>query len=102
MSCRSTPTVQLLRVRAGAVTLSSMCLLGSMPNCGLTLCLHSWIQGHPEFGFGFKALVCHDGVRQTEQSRLVLLLIRIFQVFSAMYSGYATDELFFVRRPPGT
>ncbi|EED79171.1 predicted protein [Postia placenta Mad-698-R] len=37
----------------------------------------NWIQGHPEFGFGFKALVCHDGV------------------FSAMYSGYATDELFF-------
>lgn len=22
----------------------------------------SWIQGHPEFGFGFKALFCHDGV----------------------------------------
>lgn len=22
----------------------------------------SWIQGHPEYGFGFKALVCHDGV----------------------------------------
>ncbi|KAI0947292.1 hypothetical protein AcW1_007551 [Taiwanofungus camphoratus] len=37
----------------------------------------NWIQGHPEFGFGFKALVCHDGV------------------FSATYSGFATDELFF-------
>jgi len=23
----------------------------------------NWIQGHPEFGFNFKALVCHDGVR---------------------------------------
>ena len=22
----------------------------------------SWIQGHPEYDFGFKALVCHDGV----------------------------------------
>ena len=22
----------------------------------------SWIQSNPEFGFGFKALVCHDGV----------------------------------------
>ncbi|KAG8808736.1 hypothetical protein FRC19_005695 [Serendipita sp. 401] len=23
----------------------------------------NWIQGHPEYNFGFKALVCHDGVR---------------------------------------
>ncbi|KAG8776315.1 hypothetical protein FRC16_004554, partial [Serendipita sp. 398] len=23
----------------------------------------NWIQGHPEYDFGFKALVCHDGVR---------------------------------------
>ncbi|PCH40235.1 alpha/beta-hydrolase [Wolfiporia cocos MD-104 SS10] len=37
----------------------------------------NWIQGHPEYGFGFKALVCHDGV------------------FSATYNGYSTDELFF-------
>lgn len=22
----------------------------------------SWIQSNPDFGFGFKALVCHDGV----------------------------------------
>lgn len=43
----------------------------------------NWIQGHPEFGFGFKALVCHDGV------------------FSAMYSGYATDELFFFNQEWG-
>ena len=38
----------------------------------------SWIQGHPEFGFGFKALVCHDGV------------------FDSAYNGFSTDELFFV------
>ncbi|KDR82578.1 hypothetical protein GALMADRAFT_237969 [Galerina marginata CBS 339.88] len=37
----------------------------------------NWIQGHPEFGFGFKALVCHDGV------------------FDSTYNGYTTDELFF-------
>ncbi|TRM60533.1 Alpha/Beta hydrolase protein [Schizophyllum amplum] len=37
----------------------------------------NYIQGHPEFGFGFKALVCHDGV------------------FDAAYLGYSTDELFF-------
>ncbi|KAF9483390.1 hypothetical protein BDN70DRAFT_873894 [Pholiota conissans] len=37
----------------------------------------NWIQGHPEYGFGFKALVCHDGV------------------FDASYNGYSTDELFF-------
>ncbi|KAG1772414.1 Alpha/Beta hydrolase protein [Suillus occidentalis] len=37
----------------------------------------NWIQGNPELGFGFKALVCHDGV------------------FDTTYNGYATDELFF-------
>ncbi|KAI0789789.1 alpha/beta-hydrolase [Abortiporus biennis] len=37
----------------------------------------NWIQGHPEFGFGFKALVCHDGA------------------FDVRYTGYVTDELFF-------
>jgi dipeptidyl aminopeptidase/acylaminoacyl peptidase len=37
----------------------------------------NWIQGHPEYGFGFKALVCHDGV------------------FDSNYNGYSTDELFF-------
>ncbi|KAH9969542.1 alpha/beta-hydrolase [Russula dissimulans] len=37
----------------------------------------NWIQGHPEYGFNFKALVCHDGV------------------FDATYNGYTTDELFF-------
>ena len=29
----------------------------------MTKALPSWIQSNPEFGFGFKALVCHDGVR---------------------------------------
>ncbi|KAI0304472.1 alpha/beta-hydrolase [Multifurca ochricompacta] len=37
----------------------------------------NWIQGHPEYGFNFKALLCHDGV------------------FDATYNGYSTDELFF-------
>ncbi|KIM30118.1 hypothetical protein M408DRAFT_67081 [Serendipita vermifera MAFF 305830] len=37
----------------------------------------NWIQGHPEYGFGFKALVCHDGILDTN------------------YGGYSTDELFF-------
>ncbi|TFY83863.1 hypothetical protein EWM64_g147 [Hericium alpestre] len=37
----------------------------------------NWIQGHPEYDFNFKALVCHDGV------------------FDAKYNGYSTDELFF-------
>ena len=44
--------------------------------------LDSWIQGHPEYGFDFKALVCHDGV------------------FDATYNGYSTDELFFVSDLP--
>lgn len=37
----------------------------------------NWIQGHPEFGFNFKALVCHDGV------------------FDSNYNAYSTDELYF-------
>ncbi|KAF8636022.1 hypothetical protein AX15_000182 [Amanita polypyramis BW_CC] len=37
----------------------------------------NWIQGHPEYGFNFKALVCHDGV------------------FDSTYNGFSTDELFF-------
>jgi dipeptidyl aminopeptidase/acylaminoacyl peptidase len=37
----------------------------------------NWIQGHPEYDFGFKALVCHDGV------------------FDSNYNGFSTDELFF-------
>ncbi|KAG5635586.1 hypothetical protein H0H81_010732 [Sphagnurus paluster] len=37
----------------------------------------NWIQGHPELGFNFKALVAHDGE------------------FGSNYNGYATDELFY-------
>ncbi|KAH8113489.1 alpha/beta-hydrolase [Phellopilus nigrolimitatus] len=37
----------------------------------------NWIQGHPEYGFDFKALVCHDGV------------------FDASHNSLSTDELFF-------
>ncbi|KAK7681545.1 hypothetical protein QCA50_015277 [Cerrena zonata] len=37
----------------------------------------NWIQGHPEFGFGFKALVCHDSG------------------FDMRFGAYATDELYF-------
>ncbi|KAG2757920.1 alpha beta-hydrolase [Suillus brevipes Sb2] len=37
----------------------------------------NWIQGNPELGFGFKALVCNNGT------------------FDTTYNGYATDELFF-------
>ncbi|KAI8986222.1 alpha/beta-hydrolase [Trametes punicea] len=37
----------------------------------------NWIQGHPEYDFKFKALVCHDGA------------------LGAQYHGYSTDELFF-------
>ncbi|KAF7298860.1 Dipeptidyl-peptidase 5 [Mycena indigotica] len=37
----------------------------------------NWIQGHPEYGFNFKALVCHDGV------------------FDSVYNGYSTEELYF-------
>ncbi|KZT35118.1 alpha/beta-hydrolase [Sistotremastrum suecicum HHB10207 ss-3] len=48
----------------------------------------NWIQGHPEYGFGFKALVCHDGV------------------FDSSYNGFSTDELFFFNHefggPPWT
>ncbi|KZT23468.1 alpha/beta-hydrolase [Neolentinus lepideus HHB14362 ss-1] len=44
----------------------------------------NWIQGHPEYGFGFKALVCHDGV------------------FDSIYNGYSTDELFFFNHDWGS
>ncbi|GJJ15786.1 hypothetical protein Clacol_010064 [Clathrus columnatus] len=37
----------------------------------------NWINGHPELGFNFKALVCHDGV------------------FDTRYNGFATEELYF-------
>ncbi|KAF8507380.1 Alpha/Beta hydrolase protein [Hysterangium stoloniferum] len=48
----------------------------------------NWIQGHPEFGFGFKAIVCHDGV------------------FDTKYNGFSTEELYFFNHdfggPPWT
>ncbi|KAJ6563539.1 Alpha/Beta hydrolase protein [Mycena sp. CBHHK59/15] len=44
--------------------------------------LDTWIQGHPEFGFNFKALVCHDGV------------------FDSNYNGYTTEELYFFNHEP--
>ncbi|KAJ7505197.1 Alpha/Beta hydrolase protein [Mycena galericulata] len=40
----------------------------------------NWIQGHPEYGFNFKALVCHDGV------------------FDSSYSSYSSDIPFFVHQ----
>ncbi|TCD62995.1 hypothetical protein EIP91_006154 [Steccherinum ochraceum] len=43
----------------------------------------NWIQGHPEYGFGFKALACHDGS------------------FDTRFTGFATDELFFSNREFG-
>ena len=76
---RSTLIVRPLLGRAGEDTRSST---QHPPRPYLTYSVaycNSWIQGHPEFGFNFKALVCHDGV------------------FDATYNGYSTDELFFVR-----
>ncbi|KAF8583105.1 alpha/beta-hydrolase [Ramaria rubella] len=43
----------------------------------------NWIQGHPEFGFGFKALMCHDGV------------------FDTRYNGFSTEELYFFNHDYG-
>lgn len=63
-----TLTVLSLPVRATAVTPSSMYFVPIPEGCRCLLCL-SWIQGHPEFGFNFKALVCHDGVRVFNDSR---------------------------------
>ena len=75
---RSIPIVRSRRAPAGVATPSSESYTlrrGRVPSAYLW---HSWIQGHPEYGFNFKALVCHDGV------------------FDATYNGYSTDELFFV------
>ena len=33
-----------------------------MDQCAFAQLEWSWIQGHPELGFNFKALACHDGV----------------------------------------
>lgn len=39
---------------------------------------NSWIQGHPEYDFKFKALIAHAGV------------------FDARNMGFVTEEVFFV------
>ena len=53
----------LLLARVGVVMQSSIISLFCIDECNLTYaCICSWIQGHPEYGFGFKAVVCHDGV----------------------------------------
>jgi hypothetical protein len=63
IACRLIPIGQSQLVRAGVVMLSSMTPIKQVLMTGID-CVHdSWIQGHPEYGFGFKALVCHDGVR---------------------------------------
>ena len=60
---RLTLSVLLLLARVGVVMQSSMISLFFVDECDLThACTCSWIQGHPEYGFGFKAVVCHDGV----------------------------------------
>ncbi|EGN98332.1 hypothetical protein SERLA73DRAFT_74559 [Serpula lacrymans var. lacrymans S7.3] len=43
----------------------------------------NWIQGHPELGFNFKAMVNHDGI------------------FDFEYDQYSTDELFFFNHEAG-
>lgn len=57
----------------------------------------SWIQGHPEFGFNFKALVGHDGVGLIRLLSASTSTESNCQVFDSNYNGYSTDELFFVR-----
>lgn len=60
---RSTLTARLLLERVMEVTPSSrLYSTSSSPGVLTTDSFPSWIQGNPEFGFGFKALVCHDGV----------------------------------------
>ncbi|KAH7921310.1 alpha/beta-hydrolase [Leucogyrophana mollusca] len=46
----------------------------------------NWIQGNPEFGFGFKALVCHDGASH---------------VFDSAYDSLSSDALGFFNREWG-
>ena len=57
-----TVTALLQRVPATEGTLFSPSMLLRVSSFSEQCCF-SWIQGHPEYGFGFKALVCHDGVR---------------------------------------
>jgi hypothetical protein len=61
---RLTKTAQWLLVVVMAGMQSSAWHFESFwSSCVLILALRSWIQGNPELGFGFKALVCINGVR---------------------------------------
>ncbi|KAI0251110.1 Alpha/Beta hydrolase protein, partial [Lactifluus subvellereus] len=44
----------------------------------------NWIQGHPEYGFNLKALVCLD------------------DAFESTYNGYSTEEFFFFKHDWGS
>ena len=59
---RSMQIAPLLLARPGVAMLSSKLCAETYFVADLTSVVSSWIQGHPEFGFGFKALFCHDGV----------------------------------------
>lgn len=61
-SLRSIPNVPSPLEPAMVVTLSSKSYIQTHKDDTCLISLLSWIQGHPEFGFGFKALVCHDSV----------------------------------------
>ncbi|KAF9642510.1 hypothetical protein BDM02DRAFT_3133044, partial [Thelephora ganbajun] len=71
---RSTVTVPPLLVPVTGDTPSSTSLQFLVI---VTKGVPSWIQSNSGFEFGFKALVCHDGV------------------FDSQYDGYSTDEPFF-------
>ena len=96
---RSMPTERSQLGPVGEVTLSSMhalmlALFSFIDGCRTP---YSWIQGHPEFGFGFKALFCHDGVHDLAKYLSRFSLPLSLQVFDTSYNGYSTEELFFVR-----
>ena len=59
-SHRSIRTVPSPLARVTEDMQSSMSFHGSIGT--VTRDAFSWIQSNPDFGFGFKALVCHDGV----------------------------------------
>ena len=56
---RSIQTELLLLAPAGVDMLSSTFITLDTPRCALTF-ICSWIQGHPEFGFGFKVKMAID------------------------------------------
>ncbi|KAF7299598.1 Dipeptidyl-peptidase 5 [Mycena chlorophos] len=49
----------------------------------------NWIQGHPEFGFNFKALVCHDGVFD---SAALSLTTDVPNLFNHDFGGVAWSD----------